>query len=224
MAITSVIITRWKYTTIPAILFLLYTSFQIFRARSSSTSLVNPIQTYDVLSPILLAVGLIIMYTSKHNSQQQQEDNSFQWSKTFWIGETLIMTMFCMNTLVSREASTVRPSIGLGVALYVVFAMIALLIRGKGWRYMTVLSMELGLALVAVLVFPIMEMIMEALVDEKMKKVGERVRLYAKVMEEHHRREVEELERKLAAGGVRSGASSVGQGMGGKENSPEELD
>lgn len=224
MAITSVIITRWKYTTIPAVLFLLYTSFQIFRAKSTSSA--NAIQTYDILSPILLAIGLIIMYTSKYNSQQQ-DGIPFQWNKMFWMGETLIMTMFCINTLVSKEASSVRPSWGLGMALYVFFAIVALLIRGKGWRYMTILSMELGLALVAVMVFPIMEMIMEALVDEKMKKVGERVRLYAKVMEEHHRRELEELERKLACATGCDGGSTAGEshrGGGGKGSHPEELD
>jgi hypothetical protein len=230
MAITSVIITRWKYTTIPAVLFLLYTSFQIFRAKSSGSSGVNLIQTYDILSPILLATGLIIMYTWKNNSHYQQQEGEvetqFQWNKMFWMGETLIMTIFCINTLVSKEASSVRPSLGLGVGLYVFFAMIALFIRGKGWRYMTILSMELGLALVAVLVFPIMEMIMEALVDEKMKKVGERVRLYARVMEEHHRREVEELERKLAcANSACDGSSRVGgAGGGGKGTHAEELD
>lgn len=135
------------------------------------------------------------------------------------------MTMFCINTLVSKEASSIRPSLILGMAVFVVFAIISLFIRGKGWRYMTILSMELACALVAVMVFPIMEMIMEALVDEKMKKVGEKVRMYAKVMEEYHKRELEELERKLASAAACDGVRGEGsvQGRAVKENQ-EELD
>ena len=37
---------------------------------------------------------------------------------------------------------------------------------------------------------------METLIDEKLKKVGERVRLYSKVMEETYQAKLEELEKK----------------------------
>lgn len=234
MAIASVIVTRWKYTTIPAVLFLLYTSFQIYKAKKSCSTNINhadvshppTITTYDVLSPILIAVGIMMMYSSKTNAWQGQEEGnaSFQWNKLFWMGETLVMSMFCINTLVSKEASVVRPSLGLGVGVYIFFGLIALYIRGKGWRYMTILSVELVCALVAVMVFPIMEMIMEALVDEKMKKVGEKVRLYAKVMEEHHKRELEELERKLRISSHDGDHGGRGSSRKGTADHPEELD
>ena len=98
------------------------------------------------------------------------------WTKTFWMGEAMVMTIFCLNTIASREESTLRPSLPLGMGLFVLFGLIALYIRGKGWRYLGCLSIELGCALIAVIVFPMMEMVMETLMDEKLKKVGERAR------------------------------------------------
>ncbi len=150
------------------------------------------------------------------------------WTKTFWMGESLIMTIFCLNSIASREASTLRPSLALGIALYFLFGLFALYIRGKGWRYLTCLSIELGCALVAVIVFPMMEMVMEALMDEKLKKVGERVRLYSKVMEKNHQQKLEEVERRYEELAKRGG-SSFGAGGGStarrsNKPEPEEID
>ena len=146
-------------------------------------------------------------------------DTQGEWSKLFWTGEVLVMTMFCLNTLASNEASFLRPSLVLGIACYIFFGLIGLYIRGKGWRYLTFLAIELGCALVAVLVFPIMEMIMETLVDEKMKKVGERVRLYSKVMEENYQNQLKQMEKKL-----KGGASGVGRSAASAGKKDDELD
>ncbi len=40
-------------------------------------------------------------------------------------------------------------------------------------------------------------MVMETLMDEKLKKVGERVRLYSKVMEESYNAKFEEMEKRV---------------------------
>ena len=146
-------------------------------------------------------------------------DTPGEWSKFFWTGEVLVMTMFCLNTLASNEASFLRPSLVLGIVCYIFFGLIGLYIRGKGWRYLTFLAVELGCALVAVLVFPIMEMIMETLVDEKMKKVGERVRLYSKVMEENYQNQLKQMEKKL-----KGGASGVGRSAASAGKKDDELD
>ena len=209
MALTSLYLTKWKYTTIPAILFLLYTSFQIFRARKETT-IGGPITTYDILSPILIATGVSLMYLGKN-------DNG-EWTKTFWIGEALVMTLFCLNTISSREASTLRPSLPLGIGLYIIFGLISLYIRGRGWKYVTFLSIELGCALIAVIVFPMMEMVMETLMDEKLRKVGERVRHYSRVMEVNYQKQLEEMEEKYKGGMGRSCSPAV------KETKNEELD
>lgn len=200
MAVTSLYITKWKYTTIPAILFMAYTSNKIRQAgkEAQATTGTSPITKYDILSPLLVAAGVFIMFYAKSDSYNDAE---FEWNKLFWFGEALVMTMFCLNTVTAKEGSSLRPSIGLGIAFYIVFSLIALYIRGKGWRYITFLSIELVCALVAVLVFPVMEMIMETIVDEKMRKIGDRVRMYSKVMEDNHKKQIEELERRLAEAG-----------------------
>jgi len=220
MAIASVYITQWKYTTIPVILFLLYTALQIHRAGKSiqSAGSPSPVAKFDILSPILLSVGVFIMYFAKSTTYSETPG---EWSKLFWTGEVLVMTMFCLNTVASKEISSFRPTLVLGIACYIFFGLIGLYIRGKGWRYLTFLAVELGCALVAVLVFPIMEMIMETLVDEKMKKVGERVRLYSKVMEENYQNQLEQMEKKLSKGGAVSG---VGGSADGARMKHDELD
>mmetsp|Transcript_20736 Transcript_20736/g.30633 ORF Transcript_20736/g.30633 Transcript_20736/m.30633 type:complete len:386 (-) Transcript_20736:55-1212(-) len=220
MAIASVYITQWKYTTIPVILFLLYTALQIHRAGKSiqSAGSPSPVAKFDILSPILLSVGVFIMYFAKSTTYSETPG---EWSKLFWTGEVLVMTMFCLNTVASKEISSFRPTLVLGIACYIFFGLIGLYIRGKGWRYLTFLAIELGCALVAVLVFPIMEMIMETLVDEKMKKVGERVRLYSKVMEENYQNQLEQMEKKLSKGGAVSG---VGGSADGARMKHDELD
>lgn len=218
MAIASVYITQWKYTTIPVILFLLYTSLQIHRANKQlqNAGSPSPVAKFDIWSPILLSIGVFIMYFARSTAYS---DTQGEWSKLFWTGEVLVMTMFCLNTLASNEASFLRPSLVLGIVCYIFFGLIGLYIRGKGWRYLTFLAVELGCALVAVLVFPIMEMIMETLVDEKMKKVGERVRLYSKVMEENYQNQLKQMEKKL-----KGGASGVGRSAASAGKKDDELD
>jgi len=220
MAVTSVYITKWKYTTIPVILFLLYTAKQIHRAGKNveNSGAQSPVSTYDVTSPILIAVGVFTMCFAKSTTYS---DTQGEWNKLFWMGEVLVMTMFCLNTVASKEATTLRPTLGLGLAFYIFFGLVALYIRGKGWRYISFLAIELGCALVAVLVFPIMEMIMETLVDEKMRKVGERVRLYSKVMEDNYKNQLDEMEKKLAKGRRAAGAVGSTASTGGKD---DELD
>ena len=83
---------------------------------------------------------------------------------------------------------------------------------------MTFLSIELGCALIAVIVFPMMEMVMETLMDEKLRKVGERVRHYSRVMEENYQKQLEEMEEKYKGGMGRSCSPAV------KETKNEELD
>ena len=113
------------------------------------------------------------------------------WSWTFWLGEVVVMTLFALNTL-NQSESPIKPSLLLGVGAFVLFGIVCLWIRGKFWRYALLLGMEMGLALIAVIVFPIIEMVLEELMNEKLRKVGEKVRLYGKTIEEIYRVRLEE--------------------------------
>jgi hypothetical protein len=240
MAATTLIITRYKYLMYPAMLFLLYTSFQIFKARQTMGAS-GPVTLYDVISPIIISFGIFCMYFGQRMGGETDEvvdteSNSvviLSWSKTFWIGESVVMSMFCLNTLASREATTLRPTLPIGFGCYVVFSIIALFIRGKGWRYVALLGMEMGLALFAVLAFPIMEMILEEVMNEKLRKVGERVRAYSKIMNDNYMSRLEEMELKLEAekskniGGGRSGgdgSSSASRHRAARQTNLDEVD
>mmetsp|Transcript_7744 Transcript_7744/g.9674 ORF Transcript_7744/g.9674 Transcript_7744/m.9674 type:complete len:389 (+) Transcript_7744:99-1265(+) len=214
MAFVSLFITRFKYVTIPAVLFLLYTAFQINKARSSSSTDSSLITKFDVSSPMIIATGLMLMYYGRRTpaASDESSDNHHFWTWTFWCGEALVMAMFALNTIAGKENSALRPSLPLGIGFYVISTLICLWIRGKAWRYATLLGLEMGLALMAVMIFPIMEMILEEIMNEKLKKVGDKVRLYAKVMEERYQ--------------VTSGNGGVGikSNDGLKQNSQVELD
>lgn len=188
MAVTSLFLVRYKYLALLGILFLTYTAFQIKRASTSNPKMIT---TFDFVSPMLIAFGVILMYLGKGDAE-----NNY-WTKTFWLGEALIMTMFCLNTIAAKESSAVRPNFVIGIAAYIAFAAIALIVRGKGWRYITILGMEMILSLAAILIFPIMEMILEEIMNEKMRKIGEKVRLYNQQMEESYKKKMEELSARI---------------------------
>lgn len=190
MAFVSLFISRFKYITIPVVLFLLYTSLQIFKARRSSSTDASLITKFDVSSPIIIAAGIILMYYGRKtpvvSNDPSEMENQIFWSWTFWCGEAVVMSMFALNTIAGRENSMLKPNIPLGIGFYVLSMIVCLWIRGKTWRYASLLGLEMGLALMAVMIFPIMEMILEEILNEKLKKVGDKVRLYAKVMEERY--------------------------------------
>ena len=96
-------------------------------------------------------------------------------------GETLVMIMFIYNSMPHKT-----PAISTIVALCAI--LLTLWLRGNPWKYASVLGLELFVALVAALAFPIMEMIMEQILNEKMRRVGEKVRAHAKRLDEYYGR------------------------------------
>ncbi len=107
-----------------------------------------------------------------------------EWSWTFWLGETIVMTSFLCN---SFEKQTRGLVMGFGA----LSLLLSLWLRGKFWRYNTLLGLEAFVAMLIVVAFPIMEMILESIVEEKMKKVGEKIRAHDKRMKELLRKEQE---------------------------------
>ena len=99
------------------------------------------------------------------------------WSWTFWFGEALVMSLFVSNSFEKHTRSL--------VLVYVAVSLLCTLwLRGRFWRYTSILLIEGVIAMVCVVVFPIMEMILESIVEEKMRKVGEKIRQHDRRMRE----------------------------------------
>lgn len=192
MAFVSLFLTRYKYITFAAMLVLTYSSFQIFKARKEAAI----ITIFDSLSPIIIGAGIFVMHFGRipRPSDETSGDHKF-WSWMFWSGESLVLTMFALNTVTGKENSSLKPSLPLVIGFYVLSLLICLYLRGKTWRYLIVLAFELTFALLAVIVFPIMEMILEEIMNEKLKKVGHKVRQYSKAMEESYNRKLEDAKK-----------------------------
>ena len=90
------------------------------------------------------------------------------------------MTMFSNNSLPPQST----PYLFLGIAA-ASFAL-SLWLRGDPWKYVTLVAVELFLAIVVALLFPIMEMILEEILKEKLRKVGDKIRHHAKLMEVYY--------------------------------------
>lgn len=193
MASVSLFISKFKYVSISALLFLLYTSFQISKARKEAKAMIS---LFDVMSPLIIGVGIMIMY---YGRVSPPTDGSYSfWSWTFWLGESTVMSMFALNTIAGKENSSLKPSVPLGIGVFIISTIICLLLRGKFWRYVFVLGFEMGLALVAVMIFPIMEMILEEIMNEKLKKVGNKIRVYSKLVESRGLVQANESETKVS--------------------------
>lgn len=112
-------------------------------------------------------------------------ESYLDWTWTFWLGESIVMTSFVSNS-VER-----RPPALLG-AFVAASSLLSLWLRGRFWRYATLLGFEGVVALLVVMAFPVMEMILESIVDEKMRKVGEKIRAHDRRMKELLRRKRKE--------------------------------
>ena len=93
------------------------------------------------------------------------------WSWTFWFGETLAMMWSWHNaSLVFNLICTIMSSL------------LSLWLRGRLWRYATLLGIELVIAFLLEFALPLMECIseiaLENIVIQRMKKVGEKIRMH----------------------------------------------
>ena len=109
--------------------------------------------------------------TNMTNNDAAQNIAYASWSWTFWLGETVVMTCFLTNSFEKRNSTLV-------VGFAVISLLLSLLLRGQFWRYATLLGFQGAIALLVVLAFPVMEMVLEEIVQEKMRKVGEKIRAH----------------------------------------------
>lgn len=127
----------------------------------------------DVLNPFLIALGLILMRRGRDEDQE--------WSRLFWLGEAMVITLFTLNS----TESIPRNVVGIG-AVSVVAGLLALWFRGKFWNYAMIIVFQACIAIFVALAFPVMEMLLESILNEKLKRVGEKIRAHHRQMEKHY--------------------------------------
>jgi hypothetical protein len=96
-------------------------------------------------------------------------------------GEALVATMFTHNSLPPQSTPI----------FFIIIAFVAFLLtlwlRGDMWKYLTLIILQICLAIVLALIFPIMEMLLENILNEKLRKVGDKVRAHTKRMEVYYK-------------------------------------
>lgn len=178
MAIASTLICRYKILMIPGILFLCFISYRTIKA-AQITNPPGTIGTYEKVAPIGISFSLYLMHIGRDFPDKP-------WSWTFWLGEAAVMTFFFLNSMPSYSgASAVAFSIG--------SVFLTLILRGKIWRYALIVCIEAGLAFIAVLAFPIMEMIFEEIMNEKLRKIGEKIRAQSKHVEKLYKQQQDQM-------------------------------
>lgn len=169
MGLVSVVIVRFWWSFYPALCFHGWIGFRVVRQLGRTTGG----SVYDTLPPVLIATGLCVMYTAATDD----------WNKQFWIGEALVISMFIYNSLALPELQKNRAVL-LGIAIFSVLA--ALWFRGRFWNYVTVVGLIAVIAILVAVAFPIMELLLEAIINEKLRKVGDKVRHHHQVLQQHY--------------------------------------
>jgi len=218
MGLVSVLISRYTILTYPAMGLLIFLAYRLYSTLKKSSVKLNLATMKDALSPLVIAVGIFFMYRGRRfvvaaaTTTSGAVDNALagdgtvtpgevspieylSWSWTYWLGESIVLTLFLTN---SFEGHLSRPILLLFSTLSL---LLTLWLRGRFWRYATILGFEGIIALLVVMAFPIMEMILESIVEEKMRKVGEKVRMHGDRMREVLRRKKERDERAAGVSG-----------------------
>mmetsp|Transcript_32740 Transcript_32740/g.48483 ORF Transcript_32740/g.48483 Transcript_32740/m.48483 type:complete len:340 (+) Transcript_32740:182-1201(+) len=155
----SILVVRYRITLIPALLFLVFIAYRIHSIAKQNNTVAT---SSEMMSPVMIGLGLVLMYRGRMPD----------WTWTFWAGEALVMIMFVYNSI--PEKSSILSSVVAFVA-----TLLTLWLRGNVWKYVTLVGLEVFVAVVAALAFPVMEMILEQILNEKLRKVGEKVRAHS---------------------------------------------
>jgi len=160
MGLTAVILVRYRILLFPAVAFLVFVAYRVHFVTALNATSRNSMET---LSPLMIGVGLVLMYRGR--------SGKLEWSQGFWIGEALVLTMFSFNSVPAQRTPA------MGILFSAVSFLLTFWLGGKLWRYVTVLGVEALIAIMCALAFPIMELILEQIMMEKLKKVGAKIRL-----------------------------------------------
>lgn len=168
MAVVSLVLVRFLWTLLPAMAFLAFIAYKIQSTPGASKGLM------ELSSPFIIGAGLVLMHSSA-----KTEDGS--WT-VYWLGESMVIGMFTLNSL----TATTERSTPIYIATVVFSSLAALWFRGNFWNYLIVLGLEFFLAVFIALAFPIMEMVLEAVLNDKLKKVGDKVRAHHAHLERYY--------------------------------------
>ena len=156
MGFVSVVLSRFKILLYPSLVFLLYGIIKFLSAERGWTALKG--------SLILLSIGagVTLMYIAGHE----------EWSRLFWLGESVVLGFFMYNAISPEQKA--------GNIAIIIFAPIATyIIGGSIWRYGSIILCEAIISLFLIITFPMMEMILEEIINDKLRKVGEKIRAHA---------------------------------------------
>ena len=173
------IVSRYLLTLVPALAFL---GFIFYKVRSA------PIDSkLELASPFFIGIGMIIMYQASKGSWSTVSSDgtrSISWL-WYWLGESTTIFMFTYNSLESKPSF----SSSYLYAILVFGILSALWFRGRFRNYLIVIGLEIFFAIFIAVSFPVFEMILEAVLNDKLKKVGDKIRAQHKVMERYYQQQ-----------------------------------
>jgi len=162
MAIVSTLVSRYTILLFLAAVLLLIILVRVHQNKGGKKEFAILISIFS---------GIFLMYYGRNHD--------YYW--IFWFGETLTMSIFiCNSFLLTTTRAIAGASIG--------SAIVAFFLHGKLWRYVMVEVFFGVLLILAALVFPILEMILEEIIRDKMSKVGEKIRAHSLRIEEEMKR------------------------------------
>ena len=182
MGLISLVIARYRLTLFPALVFLAFVVYKVRSAPIENNSL-------ELLSPFMIGAGMIIMYQASSGSWSTVAADGSQTTHflLYWLGESITIFMFTYNSMESKP-SLASPAFLLLVMILGTLA--ALWFRGRWRNYLIVLGLEAFFAIFIAVSFPIFEMILEAILADKLKKVGDKIRAQHKAMERYYESKV----------------------------------
>jgi len=176
----SLVIARYRLTLFPALAFL---AFVAYKVRSGPTE-----QSLELMSPFLIGVGLIIMYQASSGSWSTSSPDGTQsthWM-LYWLGESITIFMFTYNSMETKPSLS-NPLYFGSILIFGILS--ALWFRGKFRNYLIVMGLELFFAIFIAVSFPVFEMILEAILNDKLKKVGDKIRAQHNAMELYYKQQ-----------------------------------
>jgi DnaJ domain len=177
-AVVCVGLVRYFYTTLLALLLLVYVAYSLHQQGRSKQQASRSITTVlmEIASPLLLMAAVLLMHYGGRVRKEAENQAVREWTLLFWLGEALLIGVFCANSL--EALLTVELRRWVLPPLAVVAALASLYLAGRWANYATLILVEVVLCLFTVVAFPVMEMILERVVAEKLSRVGEKVRQY----------------------------------------------
>ena len=179
LGLISLFIARYRLTLFPALGFLAFVAYRVHSTPIDSS--------LEILSPFVIGTGMIIMYQASSGSWStvDADGNPSNHFLLYWLGESMTIFMFTYNSIENKPSMT---PVYLGSTM--VFGILAALwFRGRFRNYAIVLGLEVFLAIFIAVSFPVFEMILEAILNDKLKKVGDKIRAQHKAMERYYQKQ-----------------------------------